>query len=134
RTERDEMAAAQSGLEEQVADLYERQNTVYWIAGRKDDLKRRGVIVETGGLGFLGGKRQVPAAELPVGECIALNRGQETQITLPNASKRYKIVSRHNGALLSPAADRDRKVRGVITITDPDAFWEVSPYLILVED
>lgn len=130
--ERDEMTAAQTGLEEQITDLAERQNIVYWIAGRKQDLLRQGVVVERGGLIGIG-KSIVPASAPPFEAFQAINRAQQTSLSLPTADKRYRIVSSHSPHWIAES-DSDGKIRGTVTITNHEVFWEASVFLILVED
>jgi hypothetical protein len=118
-------------LTEQAASLTTEQNTVYWVAGKKDDLLRRGIIEQRGGM--LGiGKTQVLARTLETGEFTPMNRTEVLEITLPNPSRAYKIITTNDMAGLdSPPSDG--KFKGSIKITAPEVFWRSSKFLVLME-
>lgn len=129
---------ANSSLETQrvalVADnsaLSTEQNTVYWVAGKKDDLLRRGIIEQRGGM--LGiGKTQVLARTLDAGEFTEIDRTALLEITLPDPAKSYRIISPNDlTGLDSPPADG--KFKGTLRIASPETFWRPSKFLVLME-
>ena len=52
-----------------------------------------------------------------------------TTIVLP--AGKYEIISRQNPAYASPTG-KGGKVEGIMTIDQPEQFWEASPFLIIV--
>jgi len=122
-------------LEDTVTALADRANTVYYVVGSKDDLKERGLVAEEGSkFLFFGKKALVPAREFNPDQFTAINRMEQTEIELPDSTKRYRIVSRQSLAHLSGEVTDDGKVSGSIVIADPLEFWEPSRFLIVVED
>lgn len=111
--------------------LTAEQNTVYWVAGKKDDLLRRGIIEQRGGM--LGiGKTQVLARTLDATEFTAIDRTQVRELTLPEAGKTYKMVSSNDVAgVESPPTDG--KFKGMVKIASPETFWRTSKFLVLIE-
>jgi hypothetical protein len=118
-------------LTEQTAMLTTENNTVYWVAGKKDDLIKRGIIEQRGGM--LGiGKTQVLARTLETGEFTPMDRTQALEITLPNPAKSYRIITTNDMAGLD-APPSDGKFKGMIKITAPEVFWRPSRFLVLME-
>lgn len=111
--------------------LLAEQNTVYWVAGKKDELLRRGIIEQRGGM--LGiGRTSVLARTLDAGEFTAGDRSQMLELALPDANKWYRIISPNDMAGLD-AAPTDGKFKGVLKISSPVTFWRPSRFLVLVE-
>ncbi|MBL8997660.1 MAG: hypothetical protein KJZ74_15220 [Gemmatimonadales bacterium] len=118
-------------LTSEKSALTAEQNTVYWVAGKKDELLRRGIIEQRGGM--LGiGKTQVLARTLDASEFTAIDRTAVLELALPDAAKSYKMVSTNDVAGLdSPPADG--KFKGVVKIASPETFWRTSKFLVLIE-
>jgi hypothetical protein len=132
------LVAQNEMLEDTMGVLTEKETTVFYAVGTKDDLVDRGVVVEQGGsrVLFIFGKRGktlVPAIDLPDSAFVAINKREVLEIPLPNPDKDYRIASRQNLMYLAEPPNEDGKFRGALRIADPDAFWEASPYLIIVE-
>ncbi len=118
-------------LSQDKAALTTEQNTVYWVAGKKDDLLKRGIIEQRGGM--LGiGKTQVLARTLDAGEFTAVDRREMSEITLPNPAKSYRIITTNDVSGLE-AAPKDGKYKGALKIANPEVFWRPSRFLVLVE-
>lgn len=118
-------------LTAQTAELTTEQNTVYWVAGKKDDLLKRGIIEQRGGM--LGiGRTSVLARTLDAGEFTAVDRTLLSTITLPNPGKSYRIITTNDIAGLE-APPSDGKFKGALKITSPEIFWRPSKFLVLVE-
>lgn len=118
-------------LSSDKATLTSEQNTVYWVAGKKDDLLRRGIIEQRGGM--LGiGKTQVLARTLDAGEFTAVDRTQVKEITFPHPAKSYRIISTNDLAGLD-SLPKDGKFRGTLRIKTPEKFWRPSKFLVLME-
>lgn len=111
--------------------LMAEQNTVYWVAGRKDDLIRRGIIEQRGGM--LGiGRTSVLARTLEADEFIQASRSELTDLVLPDPTKSYRIISPNDmsGLEVTPP---DGKFKGTVRIANPETFWRPSRFLVLVE-
>lgn len=118
-------------LSEQTTMLTTEQNTVYWVAGKKDDLLKRGIIEQRGGM--LGiGKTQVLARTLETGEFTSIDRLSVLEITLPNPAKSYRIITTNDMTGLD-APPSDGKFKGSIRISSPEVFWRASKFLVLME-
>jgi chaperonin cofactor prefoldin len=113
------------------AALTAEQNRVYWVAGEKGDLIRRGIVEQRGGM--LGiGKTQVLARTLDAAEFTAIDRMQTTELTLPDPSKSYRIISTNDLSGLENAP-ADGNFKGTLRIASPEVFWGPSRFLVLVE-
>ncbi len=112
--------------------LTTERNTVYYIIGTKDDLLKKHVIVQTGGMMGIG-KVQVPARELNPTDFTSIDKTAVANIPLPNAEKSYKIVTRQDVTALEMQPDEKGRIKTAINIKDPVAFWGPSKYLIIIE-
>ncbi len=133
-----ELADTRAGLEDSLETLEERTFTTYYAVGTSDELLRRGVLEEEGGARILlvlwrAGETLVPARDLDTDDFQAIDSRQTTTIEL--AAGTYRVVSRHDTRYLEPSPDGDGRFTGEsLRITDPDAFWRFSPFLILVQE
>ena len=112
--------------------LTTEKNTVYYIVGTKDDLLKRKIIVQTGGMLGLG-KTQVAARDLNPADFTSIDKTSVASIPLPKAGAPYKIVSRQDVAALETQPDEKGRIRDAVKIKDPVAFWAASKYLIIIE-
>lgn len=121
-------------LSDSVSHLTDQQNTVYFVAGTREELLKKGVLVEDGHRAIpLVGKRGVaPSRDLPLVEFTSFDRTSNQSIQLPKADRRYKIVSRQNPVYVAEAG-RHGELAQTVTIEEPEKFWAASRYLILVE-
>jgi hypothetical protein len=128
------MVTENAVLSDSVTHLTDVQNTVYFVAGTRQELLKRGVLVEDGHRAIpLVGKRGVaPARDLPLVEFTSFDRTSTQSIALPKPDRRYKIVSRQNPVYVAEAGRHGELVQSV-TIEEPEKFWAGSRYLILVE-
>lgn len=118
-------------LSTENADLTTNLNTVYWVAGKKDDLIKRGIVEQKGGM--LGiGKTQVLARSLDASEFTAIDRLAVRELTLPDASKSYRMISTNDLAGLD-VVPADGKFKGTVRIASPETFWRASKFLVLIE-
>ncbi len=131
REQNTQLAAEGAALRTDRDALVVEQNTVYWVAGKQDDLIRRGVIERRGGM--LGiGRTTVLSRTLDATEFTAGDRRELLEITLPDPTKTYRIVSPNDLTGLD-AAPADGKFKGTIRIANPTAFWRTSRFLVFVE-
>lgn len=126
------LAGERSALTDTVSQLTTEKNTVYYIAGTKDDLERLGVLTEEGHRRFLilGGRTLVPSRALDTTKFTRLDRVRDRSITLPAGD--YTIFSRQNPQYATAFASKGGKISGGLRIDQPERFWEPSKFLILV--
>lgn len=124
-------------LTDTVSALTERENTVYYVIGTRQELKDKGLIREEGGTRFLiftrTGEVLKPAHELDPSAFTLADRRTMTEIALPNPNKEYELITPQNIAYSNVPLDAKNKVKGTLQITSPERFWGNSKYLILVE-
>jgi hypothetical protein len=111
--------------------LMAENNTVYWVAGRREDLLRRGIIEQRGGM--LGiGRTSVLARTLDAEEFTPVDRRALTELELPDAGKSYRIISPNDMSGLDEVPS-DGRFKGAVRIGSPETFWRPSRFLVLVE-
>lgn len=131
REQNQQLAVERASLAADKDALLADQNTVYWVVGRRDDLIRRGIIEQRGGM--LGiGRTSVLARTLDAGEFTAVDRREAKEIALPDANKSYRIVSPNDVSGLD-GAPTDGRFKGAVRIGSPEVFWRPSRFLVLVE-
>jgi chromosome segregation ATPase len=119
-------------LIDEKAKLTTEKNTVYYVIGTKEELLRKKIIVQTGGMMGIG-KVQVPARELNPSDFTSIDKTTVSSIPLPNAEKSYKIVTRQDVAALETQPDEKGRIKNAIAIRDAGQFWGASKYLIIIE-
>lgn len=125
-----------AALRDTVANLATMTNTVYWVAGTKDELVERGIAVEEGGARVLfifgrAGKTLAPARDLDPALFHAVNKRDVTSLPLPDSAG-YRIASRQDLDYLVTPPDADGLLFGRLDISSPEHFWANSKFLILV--
>ena len=114
--------------------LIDTLNTVYYVAGPKDELIKKGVAVQEGSKFLVFGGHHLAAARgLTPAPFVTINRMQDSVIPLPDSTKNYKIITRQP-LEFTQGADKDGKFKGSIRITSPEQFWAASKYLIIKQD
>jgi uncharacterized coiled-coil protein SlyX len=134
------LAEANRALADSLGTVSQRANTVYYVIGKKEELKERGILVEEGGSRFLfvlwkQGETLNPARELDPDYFVTINKRAVTEIPI-DPEKEYEIVSRHDlGYLATAPKDGSSRIRGVesLKIAAPEQFWANSKFLIVVE-
>jgi predicted nucleic acid-binding Zn-ribbon protein len=118
-----------------IRNLTSYKNTVYYVAGTKDELIEKGVVTKEGSKFLIfGGTRLEPARNLNHAAFTRIDKTQTLSIPLPRTDKKYKIVSRQSPAYLTGAVTEKGEVTGgVVEIHSPEEFWATSKYLILVQ-
>lgn len=112
-----------------VAMMTKRLNTAYYYAGTTDDLKNKNIIEKTGGfLGFLGRVNTLnPKLDISLLEKIDIR--EKKTFTLNTGMRKVEFISHH------PAGSYEIKEVSpdstVITVNDPDKFWEFSTCLVI---
>ena len=114
--------------------LIDTLNTVYYVAGPKDELIKKGVAVQEGSKFLVFGGHHLAAARgLTPAPFVTINRLQDSVIPLPDSTKSYKIITRQS-LEFTQGADKDGKFKGSIRVTSPEQFWAPSKYLIIKQD
>ena len=127
-------------LRDTVANVTERENTVYYIIGTKQQLKEKGIIVEEGGSRVLfvlwrTGSVLAPARELDPSQFTPINKRDVTHINL-DAAAEYRIASRQDLEYLGTPRTEQGRITGAssLEITAPEQFWRNSKFLIIVQE
>ena len=128
----DTLTQVRNTLDDQVHTLTAEKNTAYYVIGTKDELIKKGILVEEGHKSFLlvGSRPVSPARQLDPSAFTKINRLTDRTIQLPQGT--YQIVSRQNPAFTETEKRPDGKLSGSLTIDQPEQFWAPSAYLIIV--
>jgi hypothetical protein len=130
------MQAKVDTLDMMVNDLRASQSKAYYVIGNEDLLIKKGIVVKEGGANLLiarVGRTLVPARNLDRDLFTAIDTRSVREITVPDSTHRYQIVSRQS-LDDADAPQRDGpNFRGNLKIKDSDKFWAPSKYLIIVE-
>jgi uncharacterized phage infection (PIP) family protein YhgE len=128
----DTLTHVKLALTDTVSQLTTEKNTAYYIVGTKDELIKKGVLVEEGRKRFflVGGRKTEPARSLDPGAFTKIDRLANRTISLPEGE--YEIWSRQDPTYAQPQVARDGKISGGLTIDQPERFWGPSRFLIIV--
>jgi hypothetical protein len=136
RTQIETMQHSLDSLSNEISTLGARTFRAYYVIGTEKELMDKHVIVKEGGANLLivrAGRTLQPARVLNAEMFTAIDQREAKMITVPDSTKRYKLVSRQN---LDDAevANRDGNTfKGNLKIAKPDEFWAPSRFLILVK-
>lgn len=118
--------------------LQDSMATVYYVVGTRDELKKKGILVEQGGSRVLfvlwrTGRTLQPARNLDPSQFTAIDSRQVTEIPLPDPNREYRVASLQDLSYI--AQQRQHNVyKGVaaLTITSPVDFWRTSKFMIII--
>jgi len=129
----DTLEKTRAVLSDSVGHLTTQKNTVYYVVGTREELIKKGILVQEGQKRFVvaGSRNVVPARKLDPASFTKIDRLTDRTIILPKGD--YQIISRQNPEFTTVTSKRSGKIAGVVTIEQPDQFWEASPYLIIVK-
>jgi predicted nucleic acid-binding Zn-ribbon protein len=122
-----------AALTDTVGQLTTEKNTAYYVIGTRDELVKKGVLVEEGHrpvLGIFGSKPIIPARSLDPAQFVRIDRLKDRVIQLPDGE--FSIVSRQDPQYATPSEKKDDKIRGALKVDRPEKFWEPSRFLVLV--
>jgi hypothetical protein len=131
----DSLTSANTVLIARTTEMSAREDSVFVAIGSEKDLIKRGVIRKEGGtkLMFGRGKTIVAARHLEPAQFQTISKLKDLTISLPDPNKAYRVVTRQDLHFAEPQDPKKGMVKGSLKISDPNAFWGGSKYLILVE-
>lgn len=131
----DSLTTANTVLIAKNGEMSAREDSVFVAIGSEKDLIKRGLIKKEGGtkLMFGRGKTIVAARHLEPAQFQTISKLKDLTINLPDPNKTYRIVTRQDMHFAEPQDPKKGMVKGTLKISDPNAFWGGSKYLILVE-
>ena len=131
----DSLTSANTVLIARTNEMSAREDSVFVAVGSEKDLMKRGLIKKEGGtkLMFGRGKTIVAARHLEPAQFQTISKLKDLTISLPDPNKTYRIVTRQDMHFAEPQDPKKGVVKGSLKISDPNAFWGGSKYLILVE-
>jgi hypothetical protein len=131
----DSLTTANTVLIARNTEMSAREDSVFVAIGSEKDLMKRGLIKKEGGtkLMFGRGKTIVAARHLEPAQFQTISKLKDLTINLPDPNKTYRIVTRQDMHFAEPQDPKKGMVKGTLKISDPNAFWGGSKYLILVE-
>jgi hypothetical protein len=127
-------------LTDTVANMSVRENTVYFVVGTREQLKQKGLVTEEGGARVLWilwktGTTLQSARELDPAQFTPINKRLLTEIPLPHAAGRYRILSRQDQSHLATPRDQGGRFTGpTLRINTPEEFWRNSKFLIILQE
>jgi hypothetical protein len=129
----DTLEKTRIAFSDSVGRLTKEKNTAYVVVGTREELIKKGVLVAEGQKRFLvaGSRNVVPARKLDPESFTKIDRVVDRTIILPTGE--YRILSRQNPEFATVQPGKKGKITGVVTIEQPEQFWESSPFLIIVK-
>ena len=131
----DSLTSANTVLIARTTEMSAREDSVFVAIGSEKDLIKRGLIKKEGGtkLMFGRGKTIVAARHLEPAQFQTISKLNDLTINLPDPNKTYRLITRQDMHFAEPQDPKKGMVKGTLRISDPNAFWGGSKYLILVE-
>ena len=118
--------------------LRDSMSTVYYVIGTRDQLKKKGILVEQGGSRVLfvlwrTGRTLQPARNLDPNLFVAIDSRQVTDIPLPDPKAEYRVASLQDLSYVAQERSHN-KYAGVssLTITSAVDFWRNSKFLVII--
>lgn len=127
------LAGERAALSDTVSQLTTEKNMVFYVIGTRDELIKKGVLVEEGSrpvLGIFGSRPVAPARTLDPAAFTRIDRLRDRVIPLPEGE--FTIASRQDVAFATPGETRDKRMSKSLQVDRPDKFWEPSKFLVLV--
>jgi hypothetical protein len=131
KADKAQLTSEKETLTTEKSALTTERNTVYYVIGTKDELRKKGIIVKKGGI--LGvAATDIPATTLNPADFTSVDKTKTPEITLPKADKSYRILSRQDVTATEQPAKGGYK--GALKITNAEQFWAASKFLIIVQN
>ena len=123
----DTLAVANEEKDKIIEDQTTALNTAYYVYGTSKELKEREIITREGG--FIGiGKMDKLLEDFEKDYFTKIDITETTSIDL--YGKKINIVTTHPTGSYKTKGEDDKVDK--LVITDPEAFWSVSKYLVIV--
>jgi len=120
----------------EVKTLGTRHYQAYYVIGTEKELIDKGLITKEGGTNFLvvrPGRTVVPSRVLDSKAFTPIDQREVRTITVPDSTRRYRIVSRQSLDAASVPWRDATSFKGNLKIDKPEEFWAPSRFLILVQ-
>jgi DNA repair exonuclease SbcCD ATPase subunit len=115
-----------------IRQQVERLHTAYYVVGDENELESRQIVDKRGGV--LGiGSTTVVASQLKDKEFTKIDYTQTLTIPVQSKDEDVKIATKHPATSYTIEKDNDGKVTN-LKINDPDEFWSISKYLVVMKD
>jgi len=112
----------------QLADMQRTEiNTAFYAIGTAKELKEKGVLTKEGGLAGIGGVNKLNTAGLPKDYFTEVDITGTPEIIL--GAEKAKLSTSH-----PEGSYRFEDGAAKLVITDPEKFWSISKYLVVVVD
>ncbi len=113
-----------------IGEQHKKIATAYYVVGKRDELEKKGIIAKDGGfLWGLLGSTTILANGLDESNFQSINK--EEQKVIEVKGKINDILPKRGVGVYSATVVGDSE--SMITIADPDRFWE-SKYLVIITD
>jgi predicted nucleic acid-binding Zn-ribbon protein len=113
-----------------ISDQTRTMNTVFYVVGTKDELRKKGIITDEGGfLWGLLGSTTIMNPGFDQSNFTAIDKTKDQTIKVDG--KIEEILPRRNADLF--AATQKEENSSELTITSPGRFWQQN-YLVIVKD
>jgi len=110
----------------QLADLQRNElNTAWYAVGTAKELRENGVLAREGGVAGIGGVNKLNTNDLAKGYFTRIDITRDSSI--PVVAKKAKLATTH-----PEGSYRFEEGAAKLVITDPNAFWSISKYLVVV--
>jgi regulator of replication initiation timing len=130
------LEAKMDDLDKQLLAARSAFAKAYYVIGTEDELIKKGVVVKEGGANLLVariGRTLVPARNLPQDAFTAIDTREVHEISVPDSSRKYQIVSRQSLDDAKVTIREGSTFRGALEIPEADRFWAASKFLIIVQ-
>lgn len=134
---KEQLASANSSLatlmemyrdKEQQANMQRNElNTAHFVIGTAKELKEKGIVTKEGGLAGIGATKKLNADALGDGHFKQIDITQTME--LPIAAKKARLLTTHPQGSYRFEGEVEKLV-----ITDPQAFWSASKYLVVMAE
>jgi hypothetical protein len=129
----DTLTTVKTALADTVGQLTTEKNLAYYVAGTRDELVQKGVLVEEGNKKFLlFGDRPVKMARtLDTSTFTRIDRLKDRDITLPDGE--YSVFTPQDMQYATAYQTKNGHITGGLHVAQPEQFWANSKFLILVK-
>lgn len=111
----------------QAASQEQQLNAAWYAVGTQRELRDNGVLSKEGGVAGIGGVNKLNTQDLATSYFTPIDLSTTTSI--PVLAKKAKLVTSH-----PEGSYRFENGAEKLVITDPERFWSISKYLVVVVD